>query len=357
MTRVLLVLLVALVLPRAPEPRIVNVAGTGEAGYSGDGGPAVAARLSNPGGITRGPDGGLYICDTSNHVIRRVAPDGTISTVAGTGRAGYAGDGGVARLAELNEPYELRFDPGGSMYIVERLNHVVRFIDARNEAVTTIAGTGRPGFSGDGALASAADLREPHSIQLDGEGDVYVCDIGNHRIRKVDMKTREITTVAGTGEKTAPPDGARLQGAPLLGPRAIDFDREGNAWLALREGHAIYKLDLRRGVLHHAAGTGIKGHSGDGGPARAATFSGPKGISVGRDGNVYIADTENHVIRKLDPRRGTIERVAGTGAPGDGPDGDPRACRLNRPHGIFVDADGAIFIGDSGSNRVRMLRP
>jgi streptogramin lyase len=169
------------------------------------------------------------------------------------------------------------------------------------------------------------------------------------------MKTGIITTFAGTGERAPTPDGAPIRGTPLRGPRAIDFDREGNLWLALREGNAVYKLDLRAGVIHHVAGTGEKGASGNGGPARQATLSGPKGIAVGPDRNVYIADTESHTIRMIDTRRGTIELVAGTGAAGDGPDGDPRACRLARPHGIFVDTDGSIFVGDTENHRVRRI--
>ncbi|PYV15452.1 MAG: hypothetical protein DMG07_09725 [Acidobacteria bacterium] len=344
-----------IVLAPARAPAIATFAGTGQAGYSGDGGPAVAARLDQPFGVARGPDGALYICEAQNHVVRKVDRDGKISTLAGSGKKGYSGDAGYGPLAELNEPYEVRFDARGDVFVVERLNHVVRRIDARDHSVSTVAGTGQAGFSGDGELAVAATLREPHSIGFDHAGDLYICDIGNNRIRKVEMKTGIITTFAGTGERAPTPDGAPIRGTPLRGPRAIDFDREGNLWLALREGNAVYKLDLRAGVIHHVAGTGEKGASGNGGPARQATLSGPKGIAVGPDRNVYIADTESHTIRMIDTRRGTIELVAGSGAAGDGPDGDPRACRLARPHGIFVDTDGSIFVGDTENHRVRRI--
>jgi len=146
---------------------IVTFAGSGVAGYSGDGGAAREAQLDNPFGIARGPDGALYVCDTKNHAIRRVARDGTISTVAGTGKAGYSGDGGHATQAELNEPYEVRFDARGHMYFVERLNHVVRRVDAKTGIISTLAGTGTAGFSGDGGPAVQAQMRQPHSIQLD----------------------------------------------------------------------------------------------------------------------------------------------------------------------------------------------
>jgi streptogramin lyase len=341
---------------RAPAARIATFAGTGEAGYTGDGGEARAARLDNPFGLLRGPDGALYFCDTKNHAIRRVGRDGTTSTVAGTGRAGYSGDSGPAARAELNEPYEVRFDRGGHMLFVERLNHVVRRVDARTRTISTVAGTGAGGFSGDGGAAEKAQLRQPHSIQFDRGGDLYICDIGNHRIRRVDMKTGVITTFAGTGEKLPTPDGAPVAGTPLNGPRAIDFDHRGDLWLALREGNAVYRIDMRRGTIHHVAGTGRPGFTGNGGPAKEATLSGPKGLSIGPDGHVYLADTESHTLRRIDVKTGTIDVMAGTGERGDGPDGDPLACRMSRPHGVFVDKDGSIFIGDSEAHRVRVIR-
>jgi streptogramin lyase len=341
----------------APSPgRIATVAGTGQAGYSGDGGPATAAQLDNPFGLVRGPDGALYLCDVKNHVIRRLARDGTITTVAGRGKAGYSGDGGPAVRAELNEPYEVRFNRSGDMFFVERLNHVVRRVDARTGAISTLAGTGTAGFSGDGGPARQAQLRQPHSIQFDPAGDLYICDIGNHRVRRVEMKTGFITTFAGTGEKLPTPDGARLEGTPLNGPRAIDFDRKGDLWLALREGNAVYRIDMKARTIHHVAGTGAQGFTGNGGPAKQATLSGPKGLSLGPDGNVYLTDTESHTIRKVDVRKGTIELLAGTGEKGDGPEGDPLACRMSRPHGIFVDADGSVYVGDSEAHRVRVIR-
>jgi streptogramin lyase len=242
------------------------------------------------------------------------------------------------------------------MFFVERLNHVVRRVDARTRIITTVAGSGKTGFSGDGGAATQATLDQPHSIQFDARGDLYICDILNHRIRKVDTKTGVITTFAGTGEKKPTPDGAKIAGTPLNGPRAIDFDRRGDMWLALREGNAVYRLDMRAGTIHHVAGTGEKGFTGNGGAAKLATLSGPKGLSVAPNGDVYLADTESHSIRMIDVRKQTIELIAGTGAKGDGADGDPLACQMSRPHGVFVDRDGSIFIGDSEAHRVRVIR-
>ncbi len=336
--------------------RVSTFAGDGQAGLTGEGGAATKARVANPYGILRAPDGAFIICEVDNHVLRRVAPDGTISILAGTGKRGYSGDLGPGVFAELNEPYEVRSDSAGNLFFVEMKNHVLRRYDARTRSISTVAGNGRPGFAGDEGPAAKAQLNQPHSLQFDAHGHLFLCDIGNHRIRRVDMETGIITTFAGTGGKGPTPDGAPLAGTPLNGPRALDFDRAGDLWIALREGNAVYRLDLKTRRYHHAAGTGAKGFTGNGGPARLATLSGPKGLSVGPDGNVYLADTESHSIRMIDVKRGTLEVIAGTGVRGDGPEGDALKCRMARPHGVFVDKDGAIYVGDSEAHRVRVLR-
>ncbi len=343
---------------------VSTFAGTGVPGFSGDGGPAVKAQLNNPFGLMRGPDGALYVCDTDNHRIRKIAPDGIITTVAGNGTRGYAGDGGPATNAALNEPYEVRFDPAGDLFVVERMNHVVRRIDTKTEIISTVAGTGKPGFGGDGGPANQAQLDEPHSIGFDRAGDLYICDIKNHRVRKVEMKTGTISTFAGTGEAKPTTDGAQFATSPLNGPRALDFDAAGSLWLALREGNAIYRLDLQSGTLAHVAGAGGKpGFAGNGGPAQAAVLGGPKGISIAPNGNIYFADTESHSIRMIDLAKETVELVAGTGKKGTAAasyaqngNGDPLATQFARPHGIFVDRDGAIYVGDSENHRVRVIR-
>ncbi len=335
---------------------IETVAGTGEAGFSGDSGPALAAKINNPFGVVRGPDGALWFCEYSGQRIRKINRDGTIVTVAGTGERGYSGDGGPASEATLNLPHEIRFDAEGHLYIADMANHVIRRRDARTGIVTTVAGTGERGYEGDGGPATAAKLSSPHSIQFGPDGRLYICDIGNHVIRRVDLATGQIEAFAGTGRPGDTPDGSPIAGTPLRGPRSLDFDREGNLWLATREGNQVFRFDLRAGTIHHVAGTGEKGFTGNGGPAREATLSGPKGIAIDGEGNVWLADTESHSVRMIDMNTGRLELVAGTGEKGDGPDGDPLGCRLARLHGLYVDTDGSIFIGDSEAHRVRVLR-
>ena len=327
------------------QPVIRTIVGTGSKGIEGDGGPGISAQLNDPSGICRGPDGSLYICDTANGRIRQLKPDGNLTTLVGS-----------TAESRLKEPYEVRLDSAGNLFWVERLNHCVRRRDHQTGEITMIAGNGTAGFSGDGGPADKAQLNEPHSIGFDKAGDLYICDVKNHRIRKVDMKSRVISTFSGTGERKPTPDGAPIAGTPLSGPRALDFDAAGNLWLALREGNAVLELDLAKGVIHQVAGTGQKGFTGDGGPAKDATMNGPKGIAVGPNGNVYIADTENHAIRMIDVKNATIELIGGTGQRGDNPENAALKCQLSRPHGIFVGADGAVFIGDTENHRVRVIR-
>jgi sugar lactone lactonase YvrE len=341
--------LAALALAAAPK-RIATIAGDGTPGYS-------ATRINNPYGLTIGPDGALYFCEVDNHRVRRLDLEThTLSTAAGNGKQGYSGDGGPALEASLNQPYEVRFDRAGNMFFAEMQNHVVRRVDARTRIITTVAGTGQPGFSGDGGPANRAQLRQPHSIAFASDGALLTCDIANFRIRRVDLATGIISTFAGTGEAGPTPDGAPLAGTPLNGPRAITTDPAGNLYVVLREGNMVYRIDAAGHTFHHISGTGEKGYSGDGGPARLAKLSGPKGIAWAPDDSLYIADTESYTIRRIDLKTGVIQTVAGTGERGDGPDGDPLACRLSRPHGIFAGPDGVIYIGDSESHRIRVLR-
>ena len=200
------------------------------------------------------------------------------------------------------------------------------------------------------------EWRLPANTGKYAKGDLFICDIGNNVIRKVDMKTKRISTIAGTGKSGVTPDGAPVKGTPLKGPRSIDFDAAGNLWVCTREGNQVFKLDLKNDKITHIAGTGKKGFTGNGGPAKLATLSGPKGVAVDAQGNAWLVDTESHSIRMVDARTGNLELMIGTGAKHDGPDGDPLKCGLARPHGIWVDKDGSVFVGDSENHRLRVLK-
>ncbi len=344
----------------APAAEIIEtVAGTGQPDNNGDAGQGSQIHVGDPFGVEIGPDGALYVTEVRNHRVRRLDLEtGEIATVAGCGRKGYFGDGGPATSAGLNEPYEVRFDKRGNMYFVEMQNHLIRKVDVKTGIISTLAGTGEPGYAGDGGPGSQAQFNRPHSIALDNDGHLFVADIGNHRIRKVDLQTGIVDSVAGTGERTLPSDGGPATGNPVIGPRALDI--EGRVmWVALREGHSVWTLHLDDLVWRHLAGSGKRGFSGDGGPAKDATFDGPKGIAVGPQGRVFVVDTENQVVRRIDPRSGTIETIAGGGpqARGGGGDGGPATqAELDRPHGVCVAADGAVYIGDTLNHRVRRVR-
>ncbi len=334
----------------------VTIAGTGKDEYSGDGGPALNAGVGQPFGLEIGPDGALYFCEYSNHIVRRMElKTTTLSTVAGTGhKAGYAGDGGPATKALMNQPHELRFDGDGNYFISDMLAQAVRRVDGKTGVMTSVAGTGKAGFGGDGGPAVQALVDLPISVVLDHSKGLLICDIKNHRVRRVDLTTGIISTFAGTGEKKGTPDGAPIEGTALNGPRTLAVEADGNVIIVLREGNAVYRANLKTRTLQHVAGTGKSGFSGDGGDAKHAQLAGPKGAAVDNEGNILLCDTDNHCIRII-RKNGQIDTLIGDGKSGDGPEGDPTKCRLNRPHGVHVDKDGSIYIGDSSNNKVRKL--
>jgi sugar lactone lactonase YvrE len=332
----------------AATPSVSTIIGTGSRGYSDH-------EVNNPYGLVIGPDRALYFCDLDNQRIRRIDLETHQTTViAGNGQKAYSGDGGSATAASLNMPHEIQFDPAGNMYIAERDNHVIRKVEAKTGIISTFAGTGLPGFSGDGGPATRAQLQQPHSIAVDPSGKLLICDIGNHRIRQVDFSTGVIETYGGTGERRPTPDGVAVKTAPLNGPRTMAFDGDGNLYLALREGNAIYRIASKAGTIHHLAGTGEQGYAGDGGPARLAKLAGPKGLAHG-GGKLYVADTESHLIRSIALDSGIITTVLGTGRRGDGPEPDPLQCALSRPHGVLADRDGVLYVSDSEAHRIRVL--
>ena len=332
------ILVAFLLVSCAASATISTIAGNGTAGYSD-------TQINNPYGLAIGPDKALYICEIGNHVVRRLdLRTGKLTTVAGNGKPGYSGDGGPATEASLNEPYEIAFDSAGNMYFVEMKNNIIRRVDRKTRKISTVAGTGEAGFSGDNGPAVKAQMRQPHSIAFDRGGRLLVCDIANNRIRRIDLKSGLIQTIF-EGKK----------GTPTNGPRAIAVGATDSLYVAFREGNSVYRLDSTTGKLTHIAGTGDKGYTGDKGPATKATLSGPKGIALSRSG-LFIADTESHTIRRISLTSGIIETIAGTGERGDGPEPDPLKCKMNRPHGVFVGKDGTVYIGDSEAHRIRVVK-
>ena len=338
-------LLIAFALPFIPAAEaqtgwtITTIAGTGERSFSGDGGPATAARLDGPDGVAVDGAGNLYIADTFNHRIRKVDSTGTITTVAGTGIFGSGGDGGPATAARLNYPSGVAVDGAGNLYISDQDNHRIRKVDSAG-VITTIAGTGERGFSGDGGPATAARLAYPYGVAVDGAGNVYITDSTNDRIRKVDS-TGTITTIAGTGERGFSGDGGPAVQAQLSEPSGVAVDGAGNLYIAEFNNHSIRKVDST-GTITTIAGTQLNR---------------PRDVAVDWAGNLYISDHNNNRIRKVD-YAGTITTIAGTGQYGFSGDGGPAtAARLDGPDGVAVDGAGNLYIADTFNHRIRKLTP
>lgn len=338
--------------------------GNGKQGYSGDGGPAAAAMLDQPFDVTIDPQGRVIFSDTFNHRIRRFDPkSGHVETIAGSGLKGFSGDGGPATKAAMNEPYGVKIDkPGENLYIVDRLNLRVRRVNLKSGVIDTVAGTGKAIYSGDGGPAAKAGLVEPNGAALGPSSDgpdtrLYISDVRGHRIRVVDLKTGVIDTFAGTGQAKHDGDGGLARKAGIFGARAVAVGPEGNVYIVEREGHSLRVVDGKSGIIRTIAGTGKKGDSGDGGPAGKATFNGPKELCVAPDGSaVYVVDTENHKIRRVDLKTGLIFTAAGSGE--RGPSGDGGAAnkaQLDRPHGVAVDKAGRLWIGDTNNHRIRRV--
>jgi uncharacterized repeat protein (TIGR02543 family) len=325
---------------------ISTVVGIGVDGYSGDGGPATTAQLKDPWGVALDSSGNLYIADDESHTIRKVDKStGNISTVAGTGVAGYSGDGGAATSAQLDTPRGVTIDSNGNVYIADYTNNRVRKVNKSTGTISTIAGTGVAGYSGDGVPATSAQLNNPIAVLVDSLGNVYIADMGNQRIRKVDS-SGTISTVAGTGVGGHSGDGGLATSAQLSHPMGLALDSGNNLYVA-ENGNTIRKINPS-GIISTVAGTGGTGYSGDDGPATSALMSNVSGVAVDGLGNVYIADTTNHRIRKVDQSTGIISTVVGTGVGGySGDGGAATLAKLYYPHGVVVDSNGTLYIGES----------
>ena len=329
---------------------ITTIVGGGS-GYSGDGGPAIAARVINPRGVAVDGAGNVYFAGGDR--IRKVdAATGTIATIAGTGEEGYSGDGGPAAEAQIDNPYGVAVDGAGNVYIADRGNNRIRKIDAATGTIATIAGTGHRGYSGDGGPAVGAQLMDPYGVAVDGAGNVYIADRGNYGIRKVDS-SGIITTIAGGGVGFGG-DGGPAVGARLRSPHGVAVDGAGNVYFADRGNHRIRKVNAS-GIITTIAGTGVHGLGGDGGLAVEAQLWGPEGVAVDGAGNVYIADRGNGRIRKLTPSgsSGISPGGGGGGGSSDPPGAGTESFSISNLGGRSTTSNGTERNTQVGYGRIR----
>jgi sugar lactone lactonase YvrE len=348
-------LVAAVLFPSAadtPVGIIQTVAGNGTSAFSGDNGAAARASLSEPFGVAVDASGNLYIADTSNHRIRKVDNSGVIATVAGNGTESFSGDGGPATTATLNTPIGVAVDAAGNLYIADSFNNRIRKVNATG-VITTVAGNGEARFSGDQATAINASLSAPFGVAVDKAGNIYIADTSNHRIRKVDT-SGTITTVAGNGAEGFSGDGGAATSASLNFPTSVTVDRGGNLFITDQSNHRIRKVSTA-GVITTVAGDGSNRFSGDNVAATRASLNLPIGTAVDAVDNLYIADTSNHRIRKVSIR-GMVTTVAGNGTSGFSGDGTVAIrARLNLPGGVAADTAGNLYIADTFNNRIRKL--
>ena len=349
--RVMVVAGLLLLAAPAWADQVVLVAGGGD--QEQDGVPAIQAKLHNPFGVEFDSAGAMYIVELEGGHIHKVDPAGKCFTVGGTGKKGDAGDGGNSRQATFNAMHGLAIDPQDQIYIADTLNHRVRIFNPKTNVVAPFAGTGAKGYKGDAGPARTAEYNGVYAVALSPDKKIlYIADLENRRIRAVELATGTARLIAGNGERGVPADGAVAREAPLVDPRAVASDRHGNVYVLERGGHALRVVD-RDGKIRTVAGTGKAGPLSADGPALAATFRGPKHLCLDADDNVIIADTDNHVIRKLIVKTGQLVRVAGTGKQGVvGVGGSPEQIELNQPHGVTIGPKRELFIVDSWNDRV-----
>jgi sugar lactone lactonase YvrE len=342
--------LVCLHQPLVAAERIVLVAGGGE---RGNGSPAVEAALASPFGVDFDRAGNMFLVEMTGQRVRKIDQSGLLTTVAGDGTKGSAGDGGPAASAQFNGMHNLTIGPDDTIYVADTWNNCVRAIDPGTGKIARVAGTGEKGFSGDGGPATEAKLGGVYCATLNQNGDkLYLADLDNRRVRRVDLSSGIITTVAGNGQRGVPGDGAVATEAPLVDPRAVAVDQASNIYVLERSGHALRVVDPR-GKIWTRVGTGKAGATGDDGNARLATLNGPKHLCFDQKGNVIIADTENHLIRKYLVGENKVIRLVGSGRRGQaGIGGPPLQVELNQPHGVYVHKDGTLYISDSSNNRI-----
>lgn len=334
---------------KATAQRVLLVAGGGSNTNTTVPIQATDAKLNSPFGVDFDADGHLYLVEMTGQRVRKLDANGIFTVVAGTGEKGFRD--GAALNAQFNGIHNLAIH-NDNLLLADTWNNSVRRFDLKTSQVNRVIGTGEKGFSGDGGSATLARFGGIYCVSVGLDQQLYLADLDNSRIRAVNPKTGLARTVAGNGRKGVPADGSVATNAPLNDPRAVIADALGRVYILERGGHSLRLVDTN-GLVRTLIGTGQKGNSGDGGEARQATMNGPKHLCFDLDGNVLIADTENHVVRHYNPRTGIITRLAGTGKKGSkGIGGPPLEAELSQPHGVYVHRDGTLYISDSSNHRV-----
>ncbi len=350
---------------------ITTVAGTGNYGYSGDGGLATTAQLNQPTCAVVDSAGNLYIGDVITYTVRKVeAQTGIITTYAGNGAAGYSGDNGPASSASMYGPSACALDSADNLYLADVGNNVIRKVAASSGIITTVAGNGfgagaaKGGFSGDGGPAKAAELYQPYGVVVDTAGTIFISDYGNQRVRKVDAATGIITTIAGNGTYGYSGNSGPATSAMIANPEQLALDASGNLYIAEQGASVVTKVNLSTGVISTIAGNGTVGPgngtenpkvSGDGGLATKAQLAQPQGVALDAAGNVFISDSNNQRVRMVSASTGIITTVVGTtiGYAGDG--GASNHAKVHNPEGLFFDASGNLYLADSYNSVVRKV--
>jgi trimeric autotransporter adhesin len=333
---------------------ITTIAGTHVAGFSGDGGPATSAQINLPRDTAVALDGSIFVADTYNNRIRLISPTGIITTYAGSGSSVFGGDGGPATKAGLKWPHDVCVDDAGTLYIADSNHNRIRRVTP-DGVITTVAGTGKSGFSGDGGLATKAQLQNPKSVAL-WAGNLYFADSINERIREVDLSTGIITTVAGNGVAGFGGDGGPALDASFNVPQRIAFDAAGNLFVADTKNNRIREIKTD-GIITTVVGTGVAGFSGDGGAGTSAKIKVPRGVAFDASGHLFFSDTGNNRVREWDPTTGIVTTIVG-GGQGYAGDGGPAAtAKLYNPRGLSFDNAGRLIIADAFNNVLRMVTP
>lgn len=357
----------------APSSRKASVAGDIETiaglgpsnfGYSGDDGPATAAKLGYVTGITSDHSDNIFITDGGSNTVRRInAADATIQTISGVflginaiDPTPYYGDGDFASLAHVNMPLSVAVDDAGNVVVADGGNHAVRYINSATQKISSVAGDGISGYTGDDGPAVDAQLWTPYSVVLDDDGNIYIADAGNNVVRKITKSTGKIETIAGLGpdQQGYTGDNGSARDAKLHTPQAVAVDGSGNVYISDAGNNVVRKIS--GGTITTLAGTGLAGYTGDGALATQAKLSSPKGIAIDDEGNIYIADSGNSVVRKIDATSGLISTAAGTGVEGyTGDGGAAISAKLSNPSGVALDSEGNLYIADTGNNVIRKV--